>query len=458
MDLRLTQAAPTVSAMKTLSTRRNFLRHMGAAGLVAPAFVRHLISAPPSNRIRLASFGANGMAWTDLISHLANPNLELLSVAEVDLDRLGKLTQRFPDRQVRVYQDWRRLLDNEAKHLDAVSIGTPDHMHAPIGMSSMDLGLHTFIQKPLAHDIFEARKMAELASTKKLHTQMGIHLHSSSQYRTAVGLIRAGTIGKVCEVHSWCQKKWGDSTSAPQQADPVPAGLDWNNWLGVVESRPFVKGAYHPGNWRKRLEFGTGTLGDMGCHIFDPVVSALQLGQPLTVRSEGTAPNEWSWATDSVIRYVFGGTPYTEQIFMLNWYDGDAIPPADVQALLEGLPLPAQGSLFVGNKGSMLLPHIGWPTFFPSAHFADFQYKRVENDNTHYAQFTAAIAGGPPPLAAFDYSGPLTETVLLGGIATFFPQTTLVWDRAAMRFTNLPEANTKVRRRYRKGWEIAALD
>lgn len=235
-------------------------------------------------------------------------------------------------------------------------------------------------------------------------------------------------------------------------------GLDWNNWLGVVEPRPFVKGAYHPGAWRKRLDFGTGTLGDMGCHIFDPVVSALQLGQPLTVRSEGNAPNEWSWATDAVIRYVFGGTPYTEQMLMLNWYDGDTIPPADVQALLEEFPLPEQGSLFVGSKGSMLLPHIDWPKFFPSAHFNDLRYQRLVSDNTHYAQFTAAILGGPPPSAGFDYSGPLTETVLLGTIASFFPQTTLVWDRAALQFKNVPEANAKVRRRYRKGWEIAALE
>ncbi|NBV86769.1 MAG: gfo/Idh/MocA family oxidoreductase [Verrucomicrobia bacterium] len=406
--------------MKTLSSRRNFLRHLGAASLGAPAFVRHLISAPPSNRVRLACFGANGMAWTDLVSHLANRNVELHCVAEVDLDRLGKLALRFPDRQVRIYQDWRRLLDNEAKHLDAVSIGTPDHMHAPIGISTMELGLHTFLQKPLAHDVFEARKLAELATAKKLHTQMGIQLHSSSQYRTAVALVRAGTIGKVREVHSWCQKKWGDPAAAPQQTDPVPPGLDWNNWLGVVEPRPFVKGAYHPGAWRKRLDFGTGTLGDMGCHIFDPVVSALQLGQPLTVRSEGNAPNEWSWATDAVIRYVFGGTPYTEQMLMLNWYDGDTIPP--------------------------------------SAHFNDLRYQRLVSDNTHYAQFTAAILGGPPPSAGFDYSGPLTETVLLGTIASFFPQTTLVWDRAALQFKNVPEANAKVRRRYRKGWEIAALE
>jgi predicted dehydrogenase len=444
--------------MKTLSTRRNFLRQVGAAGLVAPAFVRHLISAPPSGKVRLASFGANGMAWSDLNSHLAHPNIELVTVAEVDLDRLGKLTQRFPDNTVRIYQDWRQLLDNEAKNIDAVSIGTPDHMHAPIGLSAMSLGLHAYVQKPLAHDLFEARKMAELAKAKKLHTQMGIQIHSSGQYRTGVELIRSGAIGKIREVHTWSNKKWGDSASIPQQEDPVPPGLDWNNWLGVVEDRPFVKGAYHPGNWRKRIDFGTGTFGDMGCHIYDPVVNALQLGSPLSVRSEGAAPNEWSWATDAVIHYVFPSTPFTEgPKVSVTWYDGDAKPPAEVQALLEGMPLPGQGSIFIGTKGNMLLPHIDWPKFFPTADFKDFQYTRIDGGANHYAQFADAILGGAAPSASFDYSGPLTETVLLGGVATFFPKTTLEWDGATMQFKNVPEANAKVRRRYRKGWEVAAL-
>jgi len=444
--------------MKTLSTRRSFLRQLGAAGLVAPAFVRNLISAPPSSKVRLASFGANGMAWSDLNAHLGHPNIELVTVAEVDLDRLGKLTQRFPDNSIRIYQDWRVLLENEAKNIDAVSVGTPDHMHAPIGISAMELGLHAYVQKPLAHDLFEVRKMTELAKAKKLHTQMGIQVHSSAQYRTAVSLIQAGTIGKVREVHTWSNKKWGDAAATPQQTDPVPPGLDWNNWLGVVEDRPFVKGAYHPGAWRKRLDFGTGTFGDMGCHIYDPVVNALQLGSPLSVRSEGAPPNEWSWATDAVIHYVFPRTQYTEgESVAVTWYDGDARPPAEIQALLEGVPLPGQGSIFIGAKGVMLLAHIDWPKFYPSADFKDFQYQCLDAGSSHYAQFTDAILGGKPPSAAFDYSGPLTETVLLGGVATFFPKTTLEWDAEGLRFKNVPEANGKVRRRYRKGWEIASL-
>ena len=443
--------------MKNLSSRRSFLQQLGAAGLVAPSFVRNLISAPPSSKVRLASFGASGMAGADLNAHLANPDIQLVAVAEVDLERVAKIKERFPDNSVRIYQDWRKLLDAEARNLDAVTIGTPDHMHGPIGIAAMERGLHAYVQKPLAHDLAEARLMTTMARERKLHTQMGIQVHSGGQYRTAVQLVRSGVVGRIREVHTWSNKKWGDSAPAPTQVDQVPPSLDWDLWLGVAAERPFVKGAYHPGAWRKRLDFGTGTFGDMGCHIYDPVVNALGLGAPLTVRSEGAAPNEWSWATDAVIQYVFAGTAFTEgQKVSVTWYDGDAKPPAEIQALLEGQPLPGQGSIFIGTKGQILLPHIDWPKLFPLAQYKDFQIERLEAGN-HYKQFADAILGGATPSAAFEYSGPLTETVLLGGVATFFPKTTLEWDSASLRFRNAPEASAKVRRKYRTGWEIAAL-
>jgi predicted dehydrogenase len=443
--------------MKHSFSRRSFLKHVGAAGLVAPSFVRNLISAPPSSKVRLASFGASGMAGSDLGAHLANPDIQLVAVAEVDLERVSKIKERFPDNSVRIYQDWRKLLDAEAKNLDAVTVGTPDHMHGPIGIAAMERGLHAYVQKPLSQNLAESRLMTAMARERKLHTQMGIQVHSGSQYRTAVQLVRSGVVGRIREVHTWSNKKWGDSAPAPTETDPVPSGLDWDVWLGVAAERPFVKGAYHPGAWRKRLDFGTGTFGDMGCHIYDPVVNSLALGAPFTVRSEGPAPNDWSWATNAVIKYVFPGTVFTDgQRISVTWYDGDARPPAEVQALLEGQPLPGQGSIFIGTKGVILLPHIDWPKLFPVAQFKDYQIERVEAGN-HYKQFADAVLGGVAPSAAFEYSGPLTETVLLGGVATFFPQATLEWDSAAMRFRNMPEANDKVGRKYRSGWEIASL-
>ena len=438
-------------------SRRSFLKHLGTAGVLAPAFVRNLISAPPSGRIRLASFGAGGMAWSDLSALLAHPNADLVCVAEVDSSRLSKLAERDTEKKVRVYADWRELLEKEARQLDAVSVATPDHMHAPIGASAMQLGLHAYIQKPLAHDLYEVRRLQEIAREKRVLTQMGIQVHSSAQYQSAVKLMQSGVIGKIREVHTWSNKKWGDSAPAPKGSAPAPAELQWDLWLGVAASRPFVPGVYQGGSWRKRLDFGTGTFGDMGCHIYDPVFEGLQLKAPLSVRSEGTPPNDWSWSTDALIHYTFEGNPLIEgPTLPITWYDGDQKPPAHIGALLGGQPLPGQGSLLVGTKGVLLLPHIDWPKLFPVADFKDFAYEKVPAAD-HRAQFLDAILGKGTPSAGFDYSGPLTETVLLGGAATFFPQTTLRWDSAALRFLDKPEAQKLVRRTYRSGWEVRGL-
>ena len=264
------------------------------------------------------------MAGGDLHNLANQPSVQLVCVAEVDLARLGILKKHFPDGKVKVYQDWREMLDKEAKHLDSVNVGTPDHMHAPMAMSAMQLGLHAYVQKPLAHDLYEVRRLTETAQEKNLVTQMGIQIHSSPYYRIAVKLIQGGAIGKVKEVHLWSSKYWGDSEPRPDRSDPVPPTLNWDSWLGVAGTRPFLgDGYYHPRNWRKRLDFGTGTFGDMGCHIYDPVYEALALGAPLSVRSEGPPPSRWNWAIDAVIQYDFPGTQYTEgKTIPVTWYDG----------------------------------------------------------------------------------------------------------------------------------------
>src|SRR5207237_2210802 len=191
-------------------------------------------------------------------------------------------------------------------------------------------------QKPLAHDIYEVRRLTEYARERKLVTQMGIQVHSDVPYKLAVQLVRDGAIGPIREVHSWSDKKWGDPNPRPDRKDPVPATLNWDAWLGVAPAQSFIgMGYYHPGNWRKRLDFGTGTFGDMGCHIYDPVFEALALTAPISVRSEGAAPNDQSWATDAIIHYVFPGTKFTEnKTVKVTWYDGDQRPPAEIQELV----------------------------------------------------------------------------------------------------------------------------
>src|ERR1035441_4987106 len=261
-----------------MTDRRSFLKQVTAGVTAAPFFVRNLLSAPPSKTVRLGSFGGGGMAFVTLDMLCTHPSVKLACVADVDSARLGKLKAKYPD--VKVYQDWRVMLQKERRNLDAVCVGTPDHMHAPIAMSAMAFKLPVYGQKPLAHDILEVRKLTETARKKKLVTQMGIQIHSRSEYKTATQLVQSGAIGKIKEVHSWSLKKWGDMDPLPNRQDPVPETLNWDMWIGTAEMRPYLKDVYHPVNWRKRLDFGTATFGDMGCHIYDPVFSSPHLTPP----------------------------------------------------------------------------------------------------------------------------------------------------------------------------------
>ena len=441
--------------MKSFSTRRSFLKTLGVATLGAPFITRGLMAQSPNSVLRHASFGAGGMAWTDLTQIAKCPGVEIAAICDVDLNRTVEARKLFP--QAKIYQDWRELLNREGKNIDSVNVSTPDHMHAPIGMSAMQLGKHVYGQKPLAHDLYEVRRMTEFAAKKKIVTQMGIQVHSNAHYRRAVRLVQNGVIGKVKAVHAWCPKSWGDTTAKPEQTDAVPSGFDWNLWLGVCAERPFIGGEYyHPENWRKRLDFGTGTFGDMGCHIFDPVFGALKLTAPLTVRSEGSAPNEWNWALNSQIYYVFPGTEFTaEKTLPITWYDGTQKPSAEVAALLGGKKLPETGSVFIGTDGVMVLPHYGRPQLYPVEKFSGMALPDAGEAN-HWGQFVAACQGTDKTTASFAYAGPLTEAVLLGGVASHFPQTTLKWNAAKLKF-DLAAANQLVRRHYRKGWSVKGL-
>src|SRR5262245_50751298 len=266
-------------------TRRSALGRL-AAGLAAPFAFRLHATAAPSETLYHASFGAGGMAASDIGSLTASKHgkhVKLVAVADVDLPRALALKKRFPG--LNVYQDWRELLDKE-KRLDSVNVSTPDHMHAPIAMRALQRGVHVYCQKPLTQTIYEARQLTKAAAAnKKLVTQMGIQIHSHNVHQSVIATVRSGVIGKVKEVHSWSGKEWGDLKPLPKRKDKVPAGLNWDFWLGVAGDRPYLDGYYHPGNWRKRLDFGTGTFGDMGCHILDPVFASLALTAPKSVRS-----------------------------------------------------------------------------------------------------------------------------------------------------------------------------
>lgn len=439
------------------TNRRSFLKQAALATFATPALIANLRAAPPNEIVRHASVGAGGMAHADLTSIVSHPKAKLICVADVDLKQADALRKTFPE--IRVYQDWRVMLDQEHANLDSVNVSTPDHMHAAIGMSALHRGLHVYGQKPLTHDVYDSRRLAQVAAENKLVTQMGIQIHSHPAYRSAVDLIQGGAIGKVKSVHSWSSKKWGDETPRPDRNDPAPATLDWEQWLGVCETRPFIGGGYyHPGNWRKRLDFGTGTFGDMGCHIFDPVFKALELTAPLTLHSTGPAPLAHNWANNAVVHLTFPQTKQTVgPVTPITWYDGDQRPTAEITSKwLDGQSLPDQGSLFIGEKGAMLLPHVDMPVLLPVEQYNEYPRPKLQDIN-HWHQFVEAVRGNGTTSAHFGYAGPLTESVLLGGVATFFPNQTLEWDAAKLQFTNKPDAARLIRRTHRKGWEVAGL-
>jgi predicted dehydrogenase len=439
-------------------SRRSFLKAAAAVGLTAPYFIPNLRAAPPSETVRHASFGASGMAGADLGQIIAHKNVRFVAVCDVDSNKSAALLKGRNDPNLKAYEDYRVLFDKEAKNLDSVNVSTPDHMHAPIGMAALQLGLAVYGQKPLTHDVYESRRLTEVAREKKLVTQMGIQVHSDAAYKMAVQMVQDGAIGGVKEVHTWSSKKWGDPAPKPDRKDTPPAGFHWDLWLGVMAERPFIgDGYYHPGNWRKRIDFGTGTFGDMGCHIYDPVFGALALTYPISVRSEGDKPSADNWANDAIVKYVFPGTKFSaDKTVMVTWYDGDRRPPKEIAGLVADTKLPDQGSLLLGTKGNMIIPHVAAPILLVDGKQQKYEAPAVKAAN-HWHEFVEAVRGNGMTSAGFDYSGPLTEAVLLGGVASRFPNTTLEWDAPALKFTNVPDANQYIRREYRKGWESPGL-
>jgi predicted dehydrogenase len=433
--------------------RRAALKGLAAAGLSAPFVFRVSAEAGPLETLNHASFGASGMAMADIRSLAASKNLRLVAVADVDLSRTAEVRKSFPN--ARIYQDWRQLLDKE-KDLNSVNVSTPDHMHAPITMRAIQQGLHVYTQKPLTQTIYEARQLTTAARDRKVVSQMGIQIHSHAIHRTIVAAIQAGAIGKVREVHSWSDKQWGDRNPRPQGNDKVPANLNWDHWLGVAAERPYLAKYYHPGNWRKRLDFGTGTFGDMGCHILDPVFTSLSLTAPRSVRADSGAPGADSWGLDCRVQYVFPGTKVTVDTLTLNWYDGAMRPPMEVLKLLGNRKPSGQGSIYIGSEGVLFAPYIDPPVLLPADRFRDYKMPQPGGQN-HYLQFVEACRGNGRTSTSFDYSGPLTEAVLLGCLATRFQKQTLDWDAVKLQITNVKEANNFVRRTYRKGWEVKGL-
>ncbi|MGH9371072.1 MAG: Gfo/Idh/MocA family protein [Vicinamibacterales bacterium] len=417
--------------MSSPVSRRHFLVGVAGAAVLGPFAGRRLPAQ--ARKIRHASVGAAGQALSDLRAFSSHPGFSLVAVADVDLARTAQVKKFFPD--ARIYQDWREMFRKEEQNIDSVNISTPDHMHAAIAMSAMTMGKPVYVQKPLALTVRETRVLAHYARTRSLVTQMGIQISSHETQLVTEQLIRDGAVGKIREVHTFCNKTWGDPNPIPEGSDPVPETLDWDGWIGVGEPRPYKANVYHPGNWRKRVGYGTGTLGDMGCHIFSTPLRGLGLALPRQVTSHGPAAAHGNWPINSKIHFAFDGTPSTAgDTLDFWWYDGAERPPQQVIDAVGG-KLPSSGAIMIGTEGAILLPHIDYPTLHPQERFLDREITKGVSRN-HYHEFLDAVVSGPGTRcsANLDYAALLTEVVLLGTIACYHPGETLEYDVSAMRF------------------------
>lgn len=435
----------------SLLSRRSFLQ-AGAASVLAAVSYSRVYGA--NDKLRLASVGVGGKGWSDLTETAKSPRVSVVAICDIDESKphLGRAAETFKD--AARFTDWRKLLD-KAKEFDALTVSTPDHMHAPISLPAMQLGKHVHCQKPLTHSVHEARQMRLAAKKYGVVTQMGNQIQSHEFYRTAVKLVHSGAIGRVKEVHSWQSGKmgWVLVDDRTEGADKIPASIHWDEWIGVAPERPFKEKIYHSFNWRAWQDFSNGQLGDFGCHILDPVFMALGLTAPMSVQAESSEMNREVWYKRSTVKYVFPGTDHTEGAFIpVTWYDGEGhYPSREKLGLPKETKLPGSGSLLIGEKGSLLIPHVAAPKLFPEEKFADFKIEKVASVD-HYTSWADACRGEGKTTSHFDYSGPLTETVLLGTIAIRLRGQKIEWDTEQMK-TKSEQANVFLRKRYRKGWE-----
>ncbi len=442
--------------MPARSTRRQFLKNAAAAGTILPLTAASWSRVYGANgKLRVASVGCGGKGWSDLTATAASPQVEVVSLCDIDESKphLGQAAEKYP--QAKRYTDWRKLFEHH-KDFDAVIVSTPDHMHAPVSLPAMQLGKHVQCQKPLTHTVHEARQMRLAAKKYNVVTQMGNQIQSHEAYRTAVKLVHDGVIGKVKEVHSWQSGAmgWILVDDRPAQGEPVPETIHWDEWLGVAPQRPFMPKIYHSFNWRAWQDFSNGQLGDFGCHILDPVFMALKLTAPLSIQADAGPMNKEIWYRHSTVSYEFPGTELTAgETIKVTWHDGEKHLPSKAETgLPESYALPGSGSVLIGERGSLVIPHVAMPKLFPEEKFADYKIEVVPARN-HYTSWADACRGEDKTTSHFDYAGPLSEAVLLGTIAIRLKGTKLSWNPEAMELTGSPHAKSLLTKSYRAGWE-----
>ena len=374
----------------------------------------------------------------------------VIAICDVDQVRAAEGFKLAP--QAKHYRDFRKMLETE-KSLDAVMVTTPDHTHAVAAVMAMKMGKHVYCEKPLTHSVYEARVMRDVARQYKVATQMGNQGHSFDSTRRVVELVRAGVIGPVSEVHVWTDRPiWPQGLDRPTENPPAPSTLDWDLWLGPAPHRPYNP-AYLPFNWRGWWDFGTGALGDMACHCWDTAYWALELGLPDTIEAQSSGANAETAPKWSIITYQFPARKSRPPV-KLVWYDGGKLPPTD---LISGNPYPKNGSLIVGQKGTILLRDWNADRFqiLPEEKFKDYPQppQTIARSPGHYKEWIAACKGGAPAMSNFDYASQLTEAVLLGNVALRLGKK-IEWDVRDMRAKSTPDADQYVHPQFRDAWSL----
>jgi predicted dehydrogenase len=446
-------------------SRRTFLKTAVTLPLAFSVIPGHLIGRnAPSGKLNIAAIGIGGMGSVNL----ANCESEnIVALCDVDLEYAMPIIQKYP--RAKVYKDYREMLEKQ-KDIDAVIIATPDHTHAVIAMACINAGKHIFLQKPLCHTVYETRIITEAARKAGVQTQMGNQGHSWESIRILKEWIEDGAIGNVTEVRAWTDRPAGGYPIAtfavkkrPEDEPPIPKHLDWDMWLGPATYRPYHS-EYHPLKWRAWQDFGTGALGDMGCHIIDPAFWALDLGAPSQVQATSThweeeVMNE-TYPRASVVWYDFparGNKPPVK----LTWYDGRLLPPVP-EELEAGRRIPASGAFIIGDKGVIMHGSHGamGVRIIPESSMKTYDTPKAtipRVDTSHEEDWIRACKegnGGAPACTNFEYGGPLTEMVLLGVTAIKARDQVLKWDTQNLKITNNEEANKLLHKDYRSGWSL----
>ncbi len=447
----------TTKQQSSKISRRDFMG--GAAAAMAFTFVpSHVLAQPPSEKLNIAAIGSGGMGSSNTRA-CADAGGNIVALCDVDWDRASDTFKSFPN--AKRYKDFRKMLDNE-KSIEAVIVATPDHFHTVAAMAAMRRGKHVYVQKPLTRLVSEARALTEAARKYKVVTQMGNQGHSGNGVRDICEWIWAGVIGEVKEVHAWTNRPvWPQGIDRPKEVHEIPDTLDWDLWIGPSPMRPYNK-CYCPFNWRGWWDFGGGALADMACHVLDPVFSALKLKYPTSVEACATKVNEETFPLASIVRYEFPareGMPAVK----INWYDGGMKPPRP-EALEENRPLNQASSnvLFMGTKGVLRCGEYGDnPQLLPYSRMREFSKNKPPQTlprikTSHEGNWIEACKTGGQATSHFDYSGPFTETVVMGNLA-IRPENVgkkLLWDGDNMKVTNDEKANEYVQMHYREGWSL----